>query len=91
MILALSSRAHQARDGVGGFLDFQVGFGPTGAGVPVQYPRLAGQFSEYTATQLKAFRAGERGNDPNRTMRAIAEKLSDREIAAVAEYISGLR
>jgi cytochrome c553 len=65
--------------------------GPSGAGVPVQYPRLAGQFSEYTAMQLKAFRAGERGNDPNRTMRAIAEKLSDREIAAVAEYISGLR
>ena len=65
--------------------------GPSGAGVPVQYPRLAGQFSEYTAAQLKAFRAGERVNDPNRTMRAIAEKLSDREIAAVAEYISGLR
>jgi len=65
--------------------------GPNGAGVPVQYPRLAGQFSEYTAAQLRAFRAGERVNDPNRTMRAIAEKLSDREIAAVAEYISGLR
>jgi cytochrome c553 len=65
--------------------------GPNGSGVPVQYPRLAGQFSEYTAAQLKAFRAGERVNDPNRTMRAIAEKLSDREIAAVAEYISGLR
>lgn len=65
--------------------------GPTGAGIPAQYPRLAGQFSEYTAAQLKAFRSGERANDPNRTMRAIAEKLSDREIAAVAEYISGLR
>lgn len=65
--------------------------GPNGSGVPVQYPRLAGQFSEYTSAQLKAFRAGERVNDPNRTMRAIAEKLSDREIAAVAEYISGLR
>ena len=65
--------------------------GPRGAGIPAQYPRLAGQFSEYTAAQLKAFRAGDRANDPNRTMRAIAEKLSDREIAAVAEYISGLR
>ena len=65
--------------------------GPSGAGVPAQFPRLAGQFSEYTAAQLKAFRAGERANDPNRTMRALAEKLSDREIAAVAEYISGLR
>jgi cytochrome c553 len=65
--------------------------GPNGAGVPAQFPRLAGQFSEYIAAQLKAFRSGERANDPNRTMRALAEKLSDREIAAVAEYISGLR
>lgn len=65
--------------------------GPNGAGMPSQFPRLAGQFSEYTAAQLKAFRSGDRANDPNRTMRAIAEKLSDREIAAVAEYISGLR
>lgn len=65
--------------------------GPSGAGIPVQYPRLAGQYAEYTASQLRAFRAGTRANDPNRAMRAIAEKLSDNEIAAVAEYISGLR
>ena len=65
--------------------------GPSGAGVPAQFPRLAGQYAEYTTAQLKAFRAGERANDPNRMMRAVAEKLSDREIAAVAEYISGLR
>jgi cytochrome c553 len=65
--------------------------GPNGAGIPAQYPRLAGQFAEYTAAQLRAFRSGERANDPNRTMRAVAEKLSDREIAAVAEYIAGLR
>jgi cytochrome c553 len=65
--------------------------GPSGAGVPAQFPRIAGQFSEYTAAQLRAFRSGERANDPNRMMRAIAERLSDREIAAVAEYISGLR
>lgn len=65
--------------------------GPTGAGVPTQYPRLAGQYAEYIAAQLRAFRAGARANDPNRMMRAIAEKLSDNDIAAVAEYISGLR
>ncbi len=65
--------------------------GPNGAGVPAQFPRLAGQYAEYTAAQLKAFRSGERANDPNRMMRAVAEKLSDKEIAAVAEYISGLR
>lgn len=64
---------------------------PNGGGVPAQFPRLAGQFAEYTTAQLKAFRSGERANDPNRTMRAVAEKLSDKEIAAVAEYIAGLR
>jgi len=65
--------------------------GPAGAGVPAQFPRLAGQYAEYTAAQLKAFRAGERSNDPNRMMRALAEKLSDGEISALAEYIAGLR
>lgn len=65
--------------------------GPNGTGMPAQFPRLAGQFAEYTTAQLRAFRSGERANDPNRMMRAVAEKLSDREIAAVAEYIAGLR
>src|SRR3970040_2499252 len=65
--------------------------GPNGSGIPAQFPRLAGQYAEYTAAQLRAFRGGERANDPNRMMRAVAEKLSDREIAAVAEYIAGLR
>jgi cytochrome c553 len=65
--------------------------GPNGAGMPAQFPRLAGQFPEYTTAQLRAFRSGERANDPNRMMRAVAEKLSDKEIAALAEYIAGLR
>lgn len=64
---------------------------PNGAGVPAQFPRLAGQYAEYVEAQLKAFRAGERANDPNRMMRAVAEKLSDREIKAVSEYLAGLR
>ena len=64
---------------------------PNGAGIPSQYPRLAGQHSEYVATQLKAFRNGERANDANNAMRAVAARLTDKEIAAVAEYLSGLR
>jgi cytochrome c553 len=40
---------------------------------------------------LKAFRTGERGNDPNKTMRAVAAKLSDVEIKAVSDYVAGLR
>ena len=63
---------------------------PDGAGVPAQFPRLAGQHPDYVIAQLKGFRAGERANDANRMMRATAEKLSDKEIAALAEYIVGL-
>ena len=62
-----------------------------GAGIPAQFPRLAGQHSQYTVEELKQFRAGERANDPNRVMRLIAEKLSDREMMAVAQFIEGLR
>lgn len=65
--------------------------GPAGAGMPAQYPRLAGQFAEYIDGQLKAFRSGARANDPNGMMRGVAAKMSDREIQAVAEYAAGLR
>ena len=65
--------------------------GPNGAGIPAQFPRVAGQYPEYTTAQLQGFRAGERANDPNRMMRAIAARLSDSEIKAVAEYMAGLR
>ncbi len=62
---------------------------PNGAGIPAQYPRLAGQHAEYTETQLKAFRDGVRRN--NAPMTQIAARLSDAEIKAVADYIAGLR
>src|SRR5258706_10360173 len=65
--------------------------GASGAGLPVQYPRLAGQYAEYTEVQLKAFRSGERRNDANKVMQAVAAKMGDPEIRAVADYIAGLR
>jgi len=65
--------------------------GPGGAGMPAQYPRISGQFAEYVEAQLKAFRAGTRTNDPNGMMRAVAARMSDREMQAVAEYAAGLR
>lgn len=64
--------------------------GPAGAGIAAQYPRLSGQHAQYTAAQLRAFRSDERSNDPNQIMRMITERLSDQEIAAVADYIAGL-
>ncbi len=65
--------------------------GPAGAGVPVQFPRLAGQHAEYITTQLKAFHTGERANDGAKMMRMVAAKLSDADMDAVADYIQGLR
>jgi len=65
--------------------------GPSGHGLPAQYPALSGQFPEYLALQLTHFRTGERNNDPERMMRDIAEKLTDNDIKSVAEYAAGLR
>ncbi len=65
--------------------------GPDGAGIPSQYPRIAGQYAEYTELQLKAFRSGARANDPSGMMRGVALRMTDAEIKAVAEYVAGLR
>lgn len=62
---------------------------PNGAGIPSQYPRVGGQFGEYTEAQLVAFRSGARHN--NVPMAQIANKMTDAEIKAVADYIAGLR
>jgi len=62
--------------------------GPTGAGIPSQYPRLSGQHAEYAEAQLKAFRDGTRHN--NEPMQQIAGRLSDAEIKALADYVAGL-
>ena len=65
--------------------------GPSGAGIPSLFPRLGGQYAEYVAAQLQAFRSGARANDPNGMMRGVAARMSEREIRAVAEYAAGLR
>ncbi|MCK6420013.1 MAG: cytochrome c4 [Aquabacterium sp.] len=62
---------------------------PSGAGIPAEYPRLAGQHADYTEAQLVAFRAGQRANSAQMT--TIAAKMSDKEIKAVADYMAGLR
>jgi len=62
---------------------------PTGAGIPAQYPRVSGQHADYTEAQLNGFRSGQRANSTQMT--AIAARLSDREIKAVADYMAGLR
>lgn len=65
--------------------------GVAGAGLPAQYPALAGQHQDYLTSQLKQFRDGTRANDPEGMMRTIAAKMTDQQMAAVAEYAAGLR
>ncbi len=70
---------------------------PEGVGIPPRYPRLSGQFADYSLSQLKAFKAGERGMDAGgkdvngRVMAQIAARMSDKEMQAAAQYASGLR
>ena len=89
--LALGRKIWRGGDTLKGLPACAACHGAAGAGLPAQYPRLAGQHVEYTESQLKAFRSGERRNDANRMMQVIAAKMSDGEIRAVADYIAGLR
>lgn len=69
-----------------------------GAGnAPAGFPRLGGQHADYVSAQLKAYRAAADGDATGRAndgdskpMRTIALRLTDSEIAALANYISGL-
>jgi cytochrome c553 len=88
-LVALGERIYR-----GGIADRQVPacagcHSPNGAGIPAQYPRLAGQNAEYSVLQLTAFRDGARNNSLQMTQ--VAAKLNDREIKAVADYVAGLR
>lgn len=63
--------------------------GPSGLGnAPAQFPKLAGQHSQYTQEQLQNYRSKER---VHLLMNTIAAKLTDEQIAAVSNYIQGLR
>jgi cytochrome c553 len=70
---------------------------PNGAGVPKNYPRIAGQYADYTYTQLKAFKSGERGRDKEgkdangRVMRGVVKGLTDTQMRAVSDFAAGLR
>ena len=74
---------------------------PAGNGnAPAGYPALGGQYAQYTAKQLRAFRTGAddpqnpaaRTNDGDASiMRGVAAHMSDVEIDAVANFIAGLK
>jgi cytochrome c553 len=61
--------------------------GPQAQGA-ANLPRLAGQIPGYIATQLKNFGKRARTND-NAVMHAVASQMTELEMVAVAEYLSG--
>lgn len=70
--------------------------GPTGQGNPVSgYPVLAAQHADYTAIQLRAFKAGRavpNKDDVNgQVMADVSKYLTEEEIVAVSSYIQGLK
>jgi cytochrome c553 len=63
--------------------------GPGGTGEPPAIPYLAGQYAQYIAFELNAWRNGYRKSSPE-IMRKFANKLDDQEIAALAAYYQEL-
>lgn len=70
---------------------------PNGAGMPKNYPRIAGQYADYTFAQLRAFRSGERGLDKDgkdsngRIMHSVVRSMTEVQMKAVADFAAGLR
>lgn len=65
--------------------------GATAMGIPVKFPRLAGQQTQYVLNQLNNFRSGQRSNDAAKMMRVIASRMTPQEMEAVAQYVQGIR
>ena len=90
--LALGQRIYRAGNVQKGVIACAGCHGPNGHGNPLAgYASIQGQHSVYVANQLRAYRSGARGTDPNQMMRNVAALLSDEEIDAVASYVQGLR
>ncbi len=96
-LVRAGQKLYRGGDAVAGVPACAACHSPNGAGMPKNYPRLAGQYPDYAYAQLKAFKAGERGADKDgkdvngRIMVTIASKMTDAQMKAAAEYTSGLR
>lgn len=61
--------------------------GPDGTGIAPHFPAISGQPRAYTRTQLKAWQAGTRSNDPQGLMKSVADRMTEAEIEAVSRYL----
>lgn len=64
--------------------------GTQGLGVGDSFPPLAGQPAAYIAAQLQSWKHGTRPPGPQSLMLKIAARLSDDDVAAVADYYASL-
>ncbi|MCK9515482.1 MAG: c-type cytochrome [Ottowia sp.] len=62
--------------------------GPKNQGVGDAFPALAGQHAGYIESQLNAWRNGSRDNDPLQLMLAVAERMNDTDVRAVAAWLA---
>ena len=66
--------------------------GPDGSGNnQAGWPSLNGQHADYVEKQLHAYADGSRTSDPKSMMREVASRLSEQEIKAVAQFVTGLQ
>lgn len=88
----LGERIYRAGNPVTGVAPCMGCHGPKGMGNPIAgFPRIGGQHAAYAEKALKDFRAKTRTNDKQKMMQGVAARLTDTEIAAVTQYIQGLR
>jgi len=96
-LVAMGQSLYRGGDAASGLPACAACHSPNGAGIPKNFPRLSGQHADYSYTQLKAFKAGERGSDAGgkdadgRIMAAVAQRLTDTQMKALSDYAAGLR
>lgn len=89
--VALGEKIYRAGNADTGVAACMACHGPTGIGnAPAQFPRISGQHAPYVEKALKDFRDGNRTSDPQKMMQDVAARMTDKEIAAVAQYVQGL-
>ena len=86
-------KLYRAGDSARGLPACSACHGPQGAGnAAAGYPRIGGQHAKYAAASLRRLRDTKAGTDANAAvMAAIAAKLTDNEIEALASYVNGLQ
>lgn len=90
--VVVGEKLYRAGNGATGVAACMACHGPAGAGNPsANFPRVAGQHAAYLEKTLKDFRSGDRNNDTSKMMQGVVARMTDAEIAAVAQYIQGLK